>query len=499
MLPFSPLAISKTVRSPSGFLPRSFHKPSCFVLPGITPLAYQVADSSKLQGYFLWTTIKDDTLKGEYQYIFDAKTMMPVYFAPFPRRNSEPKGLIFRYEKDCQCYAMTQYMNSPKGKSGYGLIMDSDFVVRDTIRQVQDAHWFSVQPDGYLCLGLDSSGEYKGHKIQRLDKDKKTIFSWSSFDSLTGIPAEQSFRDDCYTSKPHSDYLHANSLASIWTPLGRYTGICSRHLNEVTIFREEDKDMIRIGPLKTITYNPKTKQSSPLKSVKNSHSNVTWMNDSIGFTGAHDLRFVYYSDKDSSIYFTLWDNASCSQRISKFMLMKLQIPSKQLYVIRTFSVNKFGEFQGSGQLVLDNALADKEADLLSANVAFNHGNFDFPGTFFLTSPQFGIADTAGHILFGAYYENKYETELYQFQQAKSLPIHQPTLKCKQIKAGSYVLSVEGKPYNEIHWLTGAQGSTITVSEAADYLAWMKNENMFGYICSKPISVNDKTCPLLPGN
>jgi hypothetical protein len=422
--------------------------------------------------------------------------MMPVYYAPLAPRDIFGKSLIFRYEKNGNCYVITYAAGGTKNGKSVGLIMDSNFVVRDTVYQAEDSHSFSILPDGYLCMGKAFKDNYTGYTIIRLNNDKKTKFYWSPFDSIGGISVQESFQDQCYDYFPKSDFQHGNCVASIQTPIGRYTGIGSRHLNEVTIFREEDRKMYRIRAMKAIVFKETDPDPFRLRNINDGKGNVSWMNDTIGFTAAHDMRFVYYNGKDSSLYFTLWDNASCSQRISKFMLLKLMLNTNQIYVLKTFSVGKFGEGKGGAHLLLDGEYAKSEAELFSANVVFDHGQFDYPGPFTTALPQFGVADSAGHVVFGALYDDQYKAVLYQFQETKQLPVHQPALKCTRTKAGEYNLSIDGRSYEDINWINGSKERTITVTQPADYIAWMKDNNMFGYVFSKPMTVSDSTCPIL---
>jgi hypothetical protein len=417
--------------------------------------------------------------------------MMPVYFSALKPYWSQRKSLIFHYEQSCSCYLLTY--NEHEGNI-CGLVLDSNLTVKDTISNIGDDHWLSATDDGYLYLGQAIKNRYYAQTIMRLDTGKRVAFHWSPFDESSKINIEQSYWNQCYDYTNKYDFQHANSLATIQTPLGRFTGISSRNLNEITIIKEENGSMTRIRPLRAIFFKQFLGHSD-LRETHDKWANATWMNDSVGFTGPHDLRFVYYDNSDSSIYFSLWNNASCSERLSRFMLIKLLVNKKEVFVERSFTINRFGDGKGSGQLLLDHSTAKNRDELFSANLAFNHGGFDLPSGFTPSEPQFGVADSGGRILFGAHYDDKYRISLYQFQEVKKLPVHQPEIQCQQNVPGEFSLTVTAKEFNDIQWINGSSGQTITVTQPADYIAWMKNDAMLGYLCSRPISVNDKSCPL----
>ena len=347
-------------------------------------------------------------------------------------------------------------------------LMDSTFTVTDSVSAVNgyetDTHELQILSDGhYLILGRETrimnllayrwfgsnhnlpgspNAQVTGSVIQELDENKNLVFEWKSHDHFSFGDV-----DSVWLSSPTNvDWTHSNALER------DYDGnilLSSRHLNEITkINRNTGAIMWRLG---------------------GKHNQFTFDNDTIGFTGQHDIR------RQANGHVTLWDNGQYTDppvgRALEFSL------NENTHVAHL----EFGYIQDSGMF----SYAMGNHQRLPGNDRFLTYGFitpPYPMIAHIRNDSTPVMEVFGPPGYGCYRAFHYD----------SIPftIPRPAVHCELTGNNWYLVAESGHP--EYLWSTGETTQSIPVTATGRYQVFVPYGN--GHSGSEVITVQNIANP-----
>ncbi len=353
-------------------------------------------------------------------------------------------------------------------------LMDSTFTVVDSVVAINgfdtDTHELQILPDGhYLILGRETrtmdlrgyhwfgpnhnlpgsaTAQVTGVVVQELDQNKNLVFEWKGHDEFSFGDV-----DSVWLSSPSNvDWTHSNALER------DYDGnilLSSRHLNEITKINRLNGNIIwRLG---------------------GKNNDFTFVNDTVGFTGQHDIR------RHADGHISLWDNGQFTDppvgRALEYVLDETDMTAQVV----------FGYIQDSGMF----SYAMGNHQRLTGNdhfLTYGFINPPYPMMVHIHNDSTKVMEIFGPPGYGCYRSFHYD----------SLPftIARPVVQCQ--KTGDQWFLVAEAGHGEYLWSTGATTRMIQVNAPGKYQVFVPYGSS-GYAGSEVqvvININDP-CNLNP--
>jgi len=252
--------------------------------------------------------INSDSVAAQGYYFLSPYTLTPPYNYSHPQLILDSYGNPVYYKEYSLTGTTAGFTLHQNGLMSYFeplqsafYLMDSTFNVVDSIKGVNefdaDTHELQFLPDSgymilakevrtmnlfsYLWFGINHdqhgsiNADVTGSVIQRFDKNKNLIFEWRAHDHFDFADV-----DSVWLNSPSTvDWTHSNALE---LDSDGNILLSSRHLNEITKINSLTGDIIwRFG---------------------GKNNQFVFTNDTIGFTGQHDIRRI------SNGNITIWNN-----------------------------------------------------------------------------------------------------------------------------------------------------------------------------------------------
>jgi len=428
------------------------------------PLTVTIYDSAAASGYFF---VAPYVLSPPYTY--DHPQMIldrygnTIYYRVFLNGGIAATTADFKLQSNGQ---MSFY--SPVLGKFY--LMDSTFTVVDSVIAANgygtDTHELQILSDGhYLILGREMriknlvsvrwfgpshnlpgspNAEVTGSVVQELDENKNLLFQWKAHDHFDFKDV-----DSVWLNNPTSvDWTHSNALER------DYDGnilLSSRHLNEITkINRNTGAIIWRLG---------------------GKHNDFDFINDTIGFTGQHDIR------RQANGHITLWDNGQFTDpplgRSLEYSLDEIAMQAKV----------EWGYIQDSGMF----SYAMGNHQVLPGGRRFLTFGFispPFPMAAYVKEDSTRILEIYGPPAYGCYRAFHYDTLPFT--------IPRPAVHCEKTGNTWYLVAEPG--HGEYLWSTGATSQSIPVTSAGRYQVFVPYGGGGGHAGSEIMIVKNLSDP-----
>ena len=410
------------------------------------PLTVEIYDSSATTGYiFLAPYILSPP------YIYDHPQMIldrfgnTVYYRVFLTGGVATTTADFKLQPN----GLISFYSPVMGKF---YLMDSTFTMIDSVIAANgfgtDTHELQILADGhYLILGREMrvinlssyhwfgsnhtlpgspNAEVTGSVVQELDENKNLIFQWKAHDHFSFDDV-----DSVWLNSPSSvDWTHSNALELDFD--GNIL-LSSRHLNEITkINRTNGNIMWRFG---------------------GKHNEFSFVNDTIGFTGQHDIRRL------SNGHVTLWDNGQYTDppvgRALEYSLNETaKIATLEMGYIQ--DPGMFSYAMGNHQQLVNN----------DRFLTFGFISPPFPMIVHIKSDSTKVMEIFGPPGYGCYRSFNYTTLPFT--------INRPVIHCE--KTGNDWYLVAESEHSEYLWSTGATTQSIPITATDRYQVFVPYGN-----------------------
>ena len=436
------------------YLPLSGH------LQNLPPLTITIMDSSATQGYyFLSPYTNGSSLTYDRSHLILDRFGRIIFYQILTGSNQNPT-IDFKLQPD----GRMSYFNT---NSQMSFLMDSTFVVVDSIsciNFVTDQHDFQVLPGNhYLMFGKETrimnlssyhwfgfnhniagsaNAEVSGVVIQEFDENKSLVWEWKGHDHYQFGDVDQR-----WLFNPNKvDWTHANAVeldgdGNILVSL--------RHFNEITKIDHATGNIIwRLG---------------------GKQNQFTFPNDTVQFTGQHDIRRV------SNTSISLMDNG---QYTDPPMCRGLEYALDESNKIAT--------------LVWDYVYDSSMFSIACGNHQYiGNGNhlIDF-GFCASTNPWMVVVKPDKTEVLAISFPGEYIS--YRAFNYINLPwqLHRPAVDCQKTGNNYYLVAEPGHP--EYRWSTGDTTSSIPITATGEY--WVFVPYGLGYLSSERITISDLTNP-----
>jgi hypothetical protein len=427
------------------------------------PMTFHIVDSSSVAGYYFLSPYSNVP-----PYIYDRPQLILdkygriVFYRIFQAGPYSNPTIDFELHPD----GRMSYFNTSEGKVH---LVDSTFTETDTLSCAgfpTDQHDFRILTNGhYLLLGRETrimnlssyhwfginhdqpgstAAQVIGAVIQELDENKNLVWEWKASDHYQFGDVDQ-----IWLFNPNKvDWTHVNAIEQDQD--GNIL-ISLRHFDEITKIDHTTGNIIwRFG---------------------GKQNQFTFTNDTVGFTGQHDIRRV----SDTSV--SLFDNGQYTNppvaRAVEYALDEIgktaTLAWSYVYDSSEFSI-ACGNHQYIGN---ENHLVDL-------------GFTSQPGPWMVIvkpdhSKVLEVSIPDGYISYRAF---NYLTLPWS--------LNRPTVDCQQIGQEYYLVGQDGYP--EYRWSTGATTQMIPITDTGEY--WVFVPYGLGYISSDWIHVTDLSNPCL---
>ncbi len=437
---------------------QNFNRP---VPKHIPPYEFVLYDTS-YQGYFLTTPFKlgdagPNTPKPVM--ILDAKGYLSWYML------SDARNLLdFKFFSEHQLYSFIKYQTPDDINF---MLMDPGFQLVDSFTTTNgfapDPHDFQITAgQTYLLTGISDSimdlsaylfngvpGSPATHAIgfviQEFDQNHNLLFQWNSNDYIHPSKAYQFYG----YAAANFDYCHGNAVAEDWD--GNLL-VSFRHLNAVyKINRLNGQIMWELG---------------------GKNSSFAFPNDP-GFSGQHDVRRLPNGN------ISVFDNANMAafpqiSRAVEYSIDTVNWVAKKVWEYK-YSPGFLGSAMGNHQTTEDR------------NHLINYG-LDFR-----PNPSFVLTDDAGNLLSELFFQDSSMSYRSTISEIPFNDFERPAITCTQ--NGNNIILSAPTGYDQYEWSTGAQMSSITISNTGTYQVWVNYGA--GMIGSEPFLIGNlqNACPV----
>jgi len=441
---------------------------SCWIAPcksqsqTFPPVNMIISDSAANAGYFFMSPYKNAP-----PYLYDRPLMITdqlgrlVFYRYFPGPMNENATIDFKLQPD----GRMSYFNVSAGKF---FLMDSTFSVVDSILCVNgfdtDQHDFQVFPNHhYMLMGLETrvmnltayhwfgpnhttpggaNALVTAVVLQEFDANKQLVWEWKGHDHYAFGDVDQ-----LWLSLPNKvDWTHANSVeldhdGNILLSL--------RHFDEITKINRSTGDIIwRFG---------------------GKANQFTFPNDTIGFTGQHDIRRV----SDTSVSFL--DNGQYTNpAIARAVEFALDENNKIARLVWQY-------FNDSSHV---SAACGNHQYLQNGNHLIDWGFIGQP------SPWLAIVKPDKSKVLDLYFDNGYIS--YRAFNYITLPwqLPRPSIDCEVIGGENYLVAEPGHAH--YIWSTGDTTSSIIITQPGEYYVFATCGD--GFMCSERLKITDPLNP-----
>jgi len=426
----------------------------------LPPLEIVIYDSSNTSGY----------------YFLLPYTPIPPYTYDHPHLILDHLGRIVYYWVVPGTSAL-DFKLHPNGMMSYWSsldqmfwLMDSTFQVVDSLRQVNgyepdphemlitgDNHFFILAKEtrvmnlsGYFWFGVNNNlpgnttAEVIGAVIQEFDENKNLVWEWKAHDHYAFGDV-----DSVWLRNPnHVDWTHANAIER--DDDGNIL-LCLRHFNEITKINHQSGDIIwRMG---------------------GKNNQFTFTNDSVGFTGQHDIRRI------ENGHITLFDNGKYN---AFTMARAVEYSLNEAALIATleweyiYDSSMYSTSKGNHQ-----ALADGKH-----LIDFGTIPDEYPWMVVVKPDKSKILELDCPDGYASYRAYNYDTLPWQ--------LNRPFVDCEKYGDAYFLEAEPGHP--EYRWSTGAKTQSIPIIDTGTY--WVFVPYGEGYISSEHITITNLTNPCL---
>ncbi len=440
-------------------------KPFALQAQSFPPLSIVIADSAATQGYYFLIPYSGSFVNNydHAQLILD-NFGRTIFYRIVPKTVNQTPTIDFKLQPN----GWMSFYNTNRGKH---FIMDSTFSVIDSIECANgydtDQHDLQILPGNhYLLFGNEmrimnltsyhffgvnhtapggANAQVFGVVIQEFDENKQLIWQWKALDHFQFGDV-----DPIWLLNPNKvDWTHANAVEKDHD--GNILLSC-RHFNEITKIDYLTGNIIwRLG---------------------GKQNQFTFPNDTIGFTGQHDIRRV----SDTSV--SLFDNGQYTNPpVARALEYALDESNKVATLVWEYIYDSamFSGACGSHQYIENgNHLVD---------FGFTNGGV-FPWMVVVKPDKSQILQISYPNGFISYRAFNYITLPWQ--------LNRPKVECKKIGSEYYLVAEPGM--TEYRWSTGDLTSSIRITETGDY--WVFVPYGTGYLSSEHILVTDITNPCL---
>ncbi|MCC7231949.1 MAG: aryl-sulfate sulfotransferase [Bacteroidia bacterium] len=347
-------------------------------------------------------------------------------------------------------------------------IMDSTFTIIDSIKPrngiLFDVHELRVLPNGHyllfgtedihrnlsgyhMFLGNNSPGAVNGviraGVVEELDSAKNVVYEWRAIDHYNFEDVDEFFLNDTTLA----DWTHYNAIE---LDTDGNLLISSRHFNEITKISRTDSSIIwRWG---------------------GKNNQFTFINDSIGFLGQHDIRRL------PNGHFTLWDNGRNDPfhpAAAKEYILDENAMTATLVWSYTEDDTVNSNSQGNVQRLPNGNTLISYGDFRERNIVFN------------------VIDSTGNKKFEVSFPDTLVT--YRTFNYPVLPwaLPRPEITCKDT-LGTYYLDA-GPGHSSYIWSDGQTTRLIQAADTGDYYVYA-TVGSGGFIRSENFTVSDVADP-----
>jgi len=421
------------------------------------PLSMVIEDSATTQGYFFLTayTTSPPYIYDHAQQILDQFGRI-VFYRIFPSGLNPNVTIDFKLQPNGQM----SYFNTNREKH---FIMDSTFTVVDSIGCANgfktNQHDLQILPDNHFLLIGDetrnmnlssynwfgpnhntpggTNAQVFGVVIQEFNENKELIWEWKGHDHYQFGDV-----DPVYLFSPNKvDWTHANAVER---DLDGNILLSLRHFNEITkIDRSTGNFVWRMG---------------------GKRNQFTFPNDSIRFTGQHDIRRV----SDTSV--SLYDNG--------------QFTNPQMTRALEYSLDESNKIATlAWEYVYDTSMYSVAC---GNHQYIGNGNHlvDFGFTYTIGSPWMVVVKPDKTKVLEVHFPTGYIS--YRAFNYVTLPwqLKRPNVTCQKIGSQYYLVAESGQ--TEYRWSTGDTTSSIQITGPGEY--WVFVPYGTGYISSEHIVI-----------
>jgi hypothetical protein len=302
------------------------------------------------------------------------------------------------------------------------------------IMNLSSYHWFGInhnQPGG-------TNAQVLGVVIQEFDENKNLVWEWKGHDHYQFADVNQ-----IWLSLPNKvDWTHANSVEMDQD--GNIL-LCLRHFDEITKINHTNGNIIwRMG---------------------GKANQFTFPNDTIGFTGQHDIRRV----SDTSI--SIFDNGQYTNPVmARALEYALDENNKIARLVWEYIYDStmFSAACGNHQYIGNgNHLVD-----------FGFSGVAYPWMVVVKQDKSEVLEFKMPNGYVSYRSFNYPTLPWQ--------LNRPNVECRKTGENYYLVAEPGHP--EYKWSTGATTDSIQVIAPGDY--WVFVPYGEGYLSSEHITITD---------
>jgi hypothetical protein len=274
--------------------------------------------------------------------------------------------------------------------------------------------------------------------IQELDVNKNVVFEWHAKKHYKFLDFDTAWARD----PKKVDWTHFNAIAP--STDGNIL-VSTRYFNEITKINRRDSSVIwRLGGIK---------------------NEFTFINDTIGFIGQHDIRQL------SNGNITLYDNGTPSSPFHPATAKEYQIDenNKTVSLVWKYINNPTAH----SRIGLGNVQR-----LRNGNTLVNYGNSS-------SNTMFTVVEPSGKKVFEITFDDTLRTYRAFNYPENTLQLKRPLV---QLKKANSTYQLETKDvYNKLLWSTGEQMATIKIKNPGKYQAYVPIGNG-GFIASEPIII-----------
>jgi len=431
----------------------------------VPPLNFHIFDSAANQGYFFLVPYTNTP-----PYIYDHNQLIldhlgnTVFYRTFREGPTPNQTIDFKLQPN----GMISYFSTVRGKF---YLMDSTFTVIDSIWCVNgyptDQHDMQILSNGhYLLFGTETrimnlssyhwfglnhtqpgsaNAEVNGVVIQEFDGNKDLVWEWKAHDHYQFGDVSQQ-----WLQNPNKvDWTHANAVER------DYDGhilLSLRHFNEITKIDHNTGNIIwRLG---------------------GKQNQFTFPNDSLRFTGQHDIRSIGYN------LVSLFDNGQyTTPRVARGVEYLLDIPSKTATLVWEY-IHDNGMYSmacGNFQHIPNgNRLID-----------FGFTNGIFPWMAVVKPDQSKVLELSYPVGYISYRAFNYPDLPWQLPR--------PAVECR--REGSTYFLVAEPGHASYQWSTGDTADRIIISDTGEY--WVFVPYGTGWLSSEHILITDPLLPCIP--
>lgn len=428
----------------------------------LPPLTITIMDSSATAGYyFLSPYTNSSSVPYDRSHLILDRFGQIVFYQILTGINQNPT-IDFKLQPD----GRMSYFNIDRKKSFF---LDSTFTVVDSICCINyetDPHDLQVLPNNhYLILGAETRimnlssyhwfgfnhnlpgsayAEVSGVVIQEFDENKSLVWEWKGHDHYQFGDVDQR-----WLFNPNKvDWTHANAVELDWD--GNIL-VSLRHFNEITKIDHETGNIIwRLG---------------------GKQNQFTFTNDSVRFTGQHDIRRV----SNSSI--SLMDNGQYTDPpMCRGLEYSLDESNKTATMVWNYVYDSSmysvacgnHQYVGNGNHLIDFGFC----------AGFN------PWMVIVKPDQTEVLEMS--------FPSEYIS--YRAFNHVELPwkFHRPAVECQKINDIYYLVAEPGHP--EYRWSTGETTSSIPITATGEY--WVFVPLGVGYLSSERMTISDLANPCL---